>query len=111
MQSSSLLLLVIPDSSDNKGNLTGKLFEYIGSRTPILCLGPVDGDAAAIITSAQAGATFDYRDKPGIQHFIEQQANASPTSSPASSPENASRFSRENLTRTLARLLLTTKQP
>ena len=111
MQSSTLLLLVIPDSADNKGNLTGKLFEYIGSRTPILCLGPVDGDAAAIITSAQAGATFDYRDKAGIQHFLEQQANASLTPSPASSPENASRFSRENLTRTLSRLLLVNEQP
>lgn len=111
MQSSSLLLLVIPDSADNKGNLTGKLFEYIGSRTPILCLGPVDGDAAAIITSAQAGATFDYRDNPGIQHFLEQQANASLTPSPASSPENASRFSRENLTRTLSRFLLVNEQP
>ena len=111
MQSSSLLLLVIPDSADNKGNLTGKLFEYIGSRTPILCLGPVDGDAAAIITSAQAGAAFDYRDKAGIQHFLEQQANASLTPSPASSPENASRFSRENLTRTLSRLLLVNEQP
>lgn len=111
MQSSSLLLLIIPDSADNKGNLTGKLFEYIGSRTPILCLGPVDGDAAAIITSAQAGVTFDYRDKSGIQHFIEQQANASPTPSPSSSPGNASHFSRENLTRTLSRLLLVNEQP
>ena len=65
MKSSSVLLLIIPNIEGNKGNLTGKLFEYIGSRTPILCLGPTDGDAATIIQVCKAGKTFEYDDEEG----------------------------------------------
>jgi len=37
---SDMLLLVIPKIANNKGILTGKLFEYLGARKPILCIGP-----------------------------------------------------------------------
>ena len=68
---SDMLLLVIPEISNNKGILTGKLFEYLGARKPILCIGPTDGDAAKIIQECKAGKTFDYLDINGIYEFIE----------------------------------------
>lgn len=59
-----LLLLLMPDSTPRaKGLLTGKLFEYLSSGTPILCIGPEDGDAAHIISEVQAGETVDFEDK------------------------------------------------
>lgn len=59
-----LLLLLMPDSTPRaKGLLTGKLFEYLSSGTPILCIGPEDGDAAHIISEVQAGVTVDFEDK------------------------------------------------
>jgi len=39
MMSSSALLLIIPSHSSNKSIITGKLFEYLASGKPILCLG------------------------------------------------------------------------
>ena len=68
---SDMLLLVIPKIANNKGILTGKLFEYLGARKPILCIGPTDGDAAIIIKECKAGKTFDYSDENGIYEFIE----------------------------------------
>lgn len=55
MVNCELLILLINSYTENLGMLTTKLFEYIASRTPILCLGPVEGEAADIITKASAG--------------------------------------------------------
>ena len=37
-----------------QGDSDGKIFEYLGSKRPILGVGPVDGDAAEIISQTQA---------------------------------------------------------
>ncbi len=50
-----LLVLLINNYEGNQGMLTTKLFEYIGSRTPVLCLGAEDGEAAQVIRNCQAG--------------------------------------------------------
>jgi glycosyltransferase involved in cell wall biosynthesis len=72
MMSSSLLLLIIPKHASSKSIITGKIFEYIASGKPVLCIGPVDGDAARIIAESGAGKTFDYDDVNGIEVFIGQ---------------------------------------
>lgn len=59
---SSALLLVIPDFNGNKEIITGKLFEYIATKIPIIGIGPKDGDAAEIISLCNSGAFFDYED-------------------------------------------------
>ena len=59
MQAADALLLLIPDLPNNKGILTGKLFEYIGSGRPIWGFGPIDGDAQDILASVQAGQLFE----------------------------------------------------
>ncbi len=54
MDNSDVLLLVIPFGA-SKGILTGKLYEYIATRNPILGLGPIDCEAQSIIESNQLG--------------------------------------------------------
>ena len=66
-----LLLLLMPDSTPRaKGLLTGKLFEYLSSGRPILCIGPEDGDAAHIISKAKAGVTVGFEDKEKMKAEI-----------------------------------------
>jgi glycosyltransferase involved in cell wall biosynthesis len=101
MMSSSLLLLVIARHRDNKSFLSGKIFEYIASGRPVLCLGPVDGDAAEIIHRTGSGRCFDYMDTENIEKYI---------LSVMSEPETARKylpveFSRKYLTGEIARLL------
>jgi glycosyltransferase involved in cell wall biosynthesis len=101
IMNSSVVVLIIPDHKSNKGILTGKLFEYLASGVPILCLGPADGDAAEIISMARAGATFRYDDIKGISVFLENASGN--TFHP---DENyIKEFSRVNLTRRLLPLL------
>lgn len=67
MCTSSVLLLVIPDVEGNEGILTGKMFEYLGSGRPILGLGPVQGDASAIIDACEAGKMYAFTDAEGVE--------------------------------------------
>ena len=97
---SSVVVLIIPDHKSNKGILTGKLFEYLASGVPILCLGPADGDAAGIIARAKAGATFEYKDEKGISSFL---CSAADTFKP--DKDYIKEFSRVNLTRMIIPLL------
>ena len=55
---------------DLKGILTGKLFEYLASGRPILCIGPEDGDASRIISDTHAGTTVDFEDKEKIKEVV-----------------------------------------
>lgn len=59
LQGADALLLLIPELPNNRGILTGKLFEYLGSGRPIWGFGPVDGDANAILRETHAGALFE----------------------------------------------------
>jgi glycosyltransferase involved in cell wall biosynthesis len=101
MMNSSLLLLIIPLHQSNKSIITGKLFEYLATGLPILCLGPVDGDAAEIIKKCSAGKTFVYYDVQKISKFltdVRKNSNTTDLSSVRS-------FSRLNLVRRIAELL------
>ena len=70
MVNSSMLLLIIPEHVNNKNIITGKIFEYMASGRPILCLGPVDGDAAAILTQNGLGKCISYEDINNIESYI-----------------------------------------
>jgi len=101
MLSSSLQLLVLASHPGNRSFLPGKLFEYIASGKPILCLGPVDGDAALILNNTGCGKCFDYDDNKGIADFIiksTQKRGAEDRNPPTE-------FSRKNLAMKIALLL------
>ena len=69
--STVLLLLLMPDSEPRaKGLVTGKLFEYLVSGRPILCIGPEDGDAARIIKETDAGQTVSFGDKEKTKDIV-----------------------------------------
>ena len=59
LQGADALLLLIPELPNNRGILTGKLFEYLGSGRPIWGFGPVEGDANAILRETHAGGLYE----------------------------------------------------
>jgi glycosyltransferase involved in cell wall biosynthesis len=70
LQQSTVLFLAIPDVKNNGGILTGKLFEYLGAKKPIIGIGPVNGEAAMIIKECGAGKMFDYNDENNIYAYL-----------------------------------------
>ena len=70
MASTNLLLFIVPEAENNNLIITGKLFEYLASRTPILSVGPVDGDASKLLREAERDVMIPYSDKDKIKAQI-----------------------------------------
>jgi hypothetical protein len=70
MKGSTVLLLSIERWHAAGGMITGKLYEYLAARRPILGIGPPDGDAARLIAECGAGAMFGWEDGDGMARFI-----------------------------------------
>lgn len=70
--SADLQLLVIGGGKSGRGVLTGKIFEYLRAGSPILLVGPTDGEAANMLRNHQAGYSFDEDDIHGLSKALEQ---------------------------------------
>jgi glycosyltransferase involved in cell wall biosynthesis len=105
--SASLLLLVLNDTPNAKGILTGKLFEYLAAGVPILCVGPEDGDASAVLKDANAGKAIAFDNMIGMKSFLTNAfANFRNTSVKSlDQKSNADKYSRASLTKSLVSVL------
>lgn len=106
LQHADALFLAIPDMPQNEGILTGKLFEYLAARKPIVAIGPVHGDASLIIDECSAGKMFPYSDTKNIEGYINDLFLVWNESRVLDLKGEAYRnYSRENLTKMLAKLI------
>ena len=71
IKNSHLLLLLLNKQENAKGRIPGKLFEYLGVKRSILCLGDTNGDAADIIRKTGSGECFEYEDMPNLSKLIQ----------------------------------------
>lgn len=67
MQEASMLLFAIPDVKDNEVILTGKLFEYLASTSEMISFGPVQGNAAEILSATGRKKMIAYNDADETQ--------------------------------------------
>lgn len=104
-QQAQVLLLVVNRTKNQKGILTGKLFEYILAKRPILCMGPVDGDAAEIIKDTNAGSVVHYDNKDEIKGIIKDYYLKFLKNELKAESSNTEKYSRKNLTGNLSQLL------
>lgn len=105
--SARVLLLMINKTSNNLSILPGKIFEYLASGRPILCIGPLNGDAADILHGSGQKTVLDYEDIAGIMQFLERQYDdfTDASSNLKSNTTQIDRYSRKNLTQNLTNLL------
>jgi glycosyltransferase involved in cell wall biosynthesis len=70
IKSAQILMLPIDNFEGAKWVITGKLFEYMAAKRPILCIGPIEGDAAHIINSTNSGKVYNFSDVAGIKQQL-----------------------------------------
>ncbi|MCX6283589.1 MAG: glycosyl transferase family 1, partial [Bacteroidetes bacterium] len=104
-QQSRVLLLIINNTPNSKMILTGKFFEYLAARRPILCLGPPDGDAAAILKETNAGLLAGFGDAGTMKNHIRSLYNDYVSGRDVAQSHNIEPYSRLELTGKLAGLL------
>jgi glycosyltransferase involved in cell wall biosynthesis len=100
---STALLLIIDDAPANQSIITGKLYEYIGAKRPILALAP-EGEAAQLIRQLNIGAVVHPNDASSIQKALEIWLDIwkRKKSIIKLSDDRIEQFDRKNLTKQLA---------
>lgn len=100
-----VLLLSVNDVPMAKGIITGKIFEYLAIGRPILCIGPPDGDAAAIINQTKAGPVVDFSDLKGFKQAVLTLFSDYENGRDETQHAHVSKFSREALCGKIAEIL------
>jgi len=106
-QSSQVLLLLLVNMPGKKEILTGKLFEYLAAKRPILAIGSTDGDAAAILHETRAGLTCEFQDEEAMKSVILDYYSRYKKGSLTGQTQSIEHYSRRMLTKDLAILLNT----
>ncbi len=99
LATSSLLLLSINDAPRSKDILTGKLFEYLAARRPIVVLGPKDGDAARLVEDTRSGVVFGSGDAEKLADYLQLALDQEAHGGIPNTSGDISTYSREGLAR------------
>jgi glycosyltransferase involved in cell wall biosynthesis len=105
IQKSQVLLLLINNTPNAKGILTGKMFEYLGSGRPIFSIGPADGEAAAILKDLKAGRTAGYDDTENMKQIVSDYYDKFNKKELTGNVSDHIRYSRRVLTSEIAQIL------
>ncbi len=104
-KASQVLLLVINKVPSAKGIITGKIFEYLNSKRPILAIGPVEGDLARIIEETNSGVIIDFENSVSLKLSILEFYNQFKKGKLEVELKNIEQYHRKNLTEKLSNLL------
>jgi hypothetical protein len=102
---SQVLLLLIPDVKNNKGILTGKLFEYLTANRPILAIGPEEGELSTILRETNAGVVINFDAEEKLEFQIRELYLKFKEEKLIVSATNIQKYHRKELTKNLAFLL------
>ena len=106
-KSAQVLVLAINNVPSAKGILTGKIFEYLNAKRPILAIGPVDGDLSKIINKTKSGVIVDFDDEVSLKSAILEFYNQFKSEQLVVDSENIEQYHRKNLTEKLSKLIKT----
>lgn len=95
---SHVLLLIVNDTPNAKGILTGKVFEYLAAQRPIVALAPHDGDLAELIRETKSGIVISHDNKIELKNFLVQLLEGK---TPVFEFTNTEKYSRNQLTKYL----------
>ena len=104
-QQSQVLLLLLNNTPNAKMILTGKFFEYLAAKRPVLCIGPTDGDAAEIIKETKCGVISDFSDFETLKENIIKYYSNFCENNLNIENEGIEKFSRRNITKNLVKIL------
>lgn len=101
----SLLLIVLHGYKDAEGYMPGKLFEYLATGISVLGIGPVHGDAAALLKENGAGQMIAAEDGDAIEQYLVSAFDSWKRGDGRKSLTDAvMKYSRRELTRSLVDL-------
>jgi hypothetical protein len=103
--SSQVLLLSINDVPAAKGIITGKVFEYLQAKRPIIAIAPIDGDLADILDKTNAGKIINFEDEIALKTVLETYYHSYQQNNLQIKSSNYHQYHRKNLTLQLSELI------
>lgn len=104
-QTSTVLLLLVNNTPNANGILTGKFYEYMASERPILVIGPLKSDVAKLLDETQAGLIADFTDLNGTKIVVEKLFADYMNGSLKSKSKGYQQYSRKNQCEIMSELL------
>lgn len=100
--STQVLLLLVNNVPNSEGIITGKIFEYLNAKRPILAIGPTKGDLANIVNFTKSGKVVDFSDKEGMKQYILDCFNKFKSNTLTVNSTGVYKYHRKSLTKDLA---------
>jgi len=104
-KSSQILLLVVNNVPSAKGIITGKIFEYLQAKRPILAIGPEDGDLAKIIDETNSGKIIGFDERELLKSIILDFYDNYKNDDLKVNSDNIEKYHRKNLTKHLSQII------
>ena len=104
-RASQVLLLAVNKVPSAKGIITGKIFEYLQAKRPILAVGPEDGDLAEILAKTNSGSIVDFNEKEQLKKTVSDLYKKYQQNSLTVSSVNIEQYHRKELTKKLSVIL------
>ena len=104
-QKTQVLFLSVNNVKSAKGVITGKIFEYLQAKRPILAIGPVDGDLSEILKETHSGVIVDFDDVHTLKIEILKMYESFKAGILESNSNNIEQYHRRNLTEKLANII------
>ena len=105
---SQVLLLAVNNVQSAKGILTGKIFEYLQAKRPIVAIGPTDGDLAEVIADTNAGVLVDFDDVATMKTELLKMYDAFKGDGLYVNSKNIEQYHRKNITKKLSEIIQNT---
>jgi len=102
---SQVLLLVVNDVPSSKGIITGKIFEYLMVKRPILAIAPKNGDLAKIIDETNSGYVVGFKEREQLKMIILDLYSKFKNKKLIVDSKNIEQFHRRELTKKVSEII------
>ena len=104
---SRVLYLPINNTTTARGLATGKLYEYLRAKRPILVIGPPDGEAGQIVLKTKSGHVVNFEDRDSLKRILTEWFAKHQAGTLAYPSEGIEAYSRQSLALRYAELIKT----
>lgn len=102
---SQILLLIVNNVASAKGIITGKIFEYLMAKRPILAIAPTNGDLAEIINETNGGLAVDFDNNQALKLAMLNLYAKFKQGNLTAESKNIAQFHRKELTKKVSELI------